>query len=350
MFVNRMINRFKNKALQVIGASVAEIRIASFKNDNYLDLMQDSPKHRLPDYLLHGSTKGVIKNSAFLSGHMFYLRATDSSIDFTVTYKTRRVLSNMSPLATSGIDIYKIENNIFYWIGCFGSNDENSMFYSFSITDVKKGDLLSVLLPGYASISHLFVSKSSVKVDDYRDYKGEITLYGSSVTQGCASTRPGLCYANLMMFEYHYKVHNFGFSESAKGEDAIIDYISSLHSTAFILEYDHNATVEELKATHERVYRQIRLDNPEAAIIMISRISGGQSITMEEEEARSQIIQNTYLQAINAGDKRISYIRGRDLVGDNPSLYLKDDRHPNDDGMKLIADAVYSEMCKLGVK
>ena len=345
-----MIDRLKNKALQLIGASVADIKAASFKNDDYLDLMLDTPKNRLPNFVLERSTEGIVKNSAFLSGQVFYLRVAASSIDFTVTYKTRRVLSNMSPLATSGIDLYKIKNKQFHWVGCYGSDDANSMVYSFSVTNIEKGDLLGILLPGYATISHLFVSKSSAKVDDYSDYKGDILFYGSSITQGCASTRPGLCYTNLMMLEYNYKVHNFGFSESAKGEDLIIDYISSLRSTVFVLEYDHNASVEELRATHERVYRKIRQNNPDAAIILLSRISGGRSITLEEEEVRSQIIQNTYLTAINEGDKKISYIRGRNLVGDNPSLYLKDDRHPNDEGMKLIANAVFSEMCKLGVE
>ena len=345
-----MIDRIKNRVLQLIGTSVADIKAASFKNDDYLDLMQNAPKSRLPNSILERSTEGIVKNSAFLSGYVFYLRATGSSIDFTVTYKTRRVLSNMSPLATSGIDIYKIENKQFRWIGCYGSEDANSMAYSFSVTNIGKGDLLGILLPGYATISHLFVRKSSAKVDDYSDYKGDILFYGSSITQGCASTRPGLCYTNLMMLEYNYKVHNYGFSESAKGEEVIINYISSIHSTVFVLEYDHNASVEELKASHERVYRTVRQKNPNAAIILLSRISGGRSITLEEEEVRSQIIQNTYLTAINEGDKRISYIRGRNLVGNNPSLYLKDDRHPNDDGMKLIADAVFSEMCKLGVE
>lgn len=345
-----MIDRLKNKAFQLIGASVADFRAASFKNDEYLDLMQGAPKYRLPNSVLERSTEGIVKNSAFLSGHVFYIRATASSIDFTVTYKTRRVLSNMSPLATSGIDLYKIENKQFHWVGCYGSNDANSMVYSFSVTNIGKGDLLGILLPGYAAISHLFVSKSSAKVDDYSDYKGDIVFYGSSITQGCASTRPGLCYTNLMMLEYNYKVHNFGFSESAKGEDIIIDYISSLHSTVFVLEYDHNASVEELRATHERVYRKIRQNNPDVAIILLSRISGGRSITLEEEEVRSQIIQNTYLTAINEGDKRISFIRGRYLVGDDPYIYLKDDRHPNDEGMKVIANAVFSEMCKLGVE
>lgn len=345
-----MIDRLKNKALQLIGTSVADIKAASFKNDDYLDLMQDAPKNRLPNSVLERSTEGIVKNSAFLSGHVFYLRAKASSIDFTVTYKIRRVLSNMSPIATSGIDLYKIENKQFHWVGCYGSQDANSMSFSFSVTNIEKGDLLVILLPGYATISHLFVRKSSAKVDDYSDYKGDILFYGSSITQGCASTRPGLCYTNLMMLEHNYKVLNYGFSESAKGEDVIIDYISSLHSTVFVLEYDHNASVEELKVTHERAYRKVRQKNPNAAIILLSRISGGRSITLEEEEVRSQIIQNTYQMAINEGDKRISYIRGRNLVGNNPSLYLKDDRHPNDDGMKLIADAVFLEMCKLGVE
>lgn len=344
-----MINRLINKALQLIGISIATIKIVFMKNNNYLDLMDDLQNCRIPPSILRNSSKGVVKNSLFLASQVIFIRTKKTTLNFTVTYSIRRVLENMSPLATSGIDIYKVDQNKFYWLGCFAPENKNQMIYNFTVTDLNKGDLICILLPSYAKISHLYVGRTYAEIDDFVGYQGEITLYGSSITQGCSSSRPGLCYANLLMTKYGYKIHNYGFSESAKGEEEIIEYISSLNSNVFVLEYDHNASEHELYKTHEKVYRKIREKNPVSTIILLSRISGGISISYEEEERRSKIIQKTLSIAINEGDKKISFIRGRDLVDNNPKLYLQDDRHPNDNGMKLIADAIYSELSKLEV-
>lgn len=133
---------------------------------------------------------------------------------------------------------------------------------------------------------------------------------------------------------------NEGFSGSALGEQSVAAAIAEIDATAFVLEYDHNTkTVEELNSTHYEFYRTIREAHPETPIVLLSRISGGYSIDMDETKQRDTVIRQTYEKAAADGDANIYFIDGCDISQGNAQM-LADDRHPNDYGMQAIADAV----------
>lgn len=344
------IERLINNLFQINNYIIACTKAIKLTKEGYTDLLLQVPHTRIPEKLIKNCSKGLRKNNYFLPGTICYFTVHNKDIKIIVIYKKRCILKNMSPHATSAIDIYKVKGREYTWINSFSPDKPNSMIMKIDLRGLKDGEVIGILLPGYAQIEHIYINKADgMVIHNYDNDFMTVSIYGSSITQGCAASRPSLSYANLLMIEHGYKVYNYGFSESAKGEVDVIKYIAGSHSDVFILEYDHNASVEELKETHKRTYQIIREENPNSYIVLLSRISGGLSISYEEEEERFQVIQKTLQYALLNGDNNLSYLRGRDLSNNNVKSFLADDRHPNDNGMRIIADAIISEIKKRSV-
>lgn len=102
--------------------------------------------------------------------------------------------------------------------------------------------------------------------------KKPVVYYGSSITQGACASRPGNCYESILSRRLDCDYINLGFSGSAKGEDAIVDYIIGLDMSVFVMDYDYNApTPEHLEKTHSKMFKAIRAEHPTLPIIIMPR-------------------------------------------------------------------------------
>lgn len=258
-------------------------------------------------------------------------------------------INNMAVNGTSGIDIYERIGNTKLWRGCYAPRTPFTKYINLTLKQSAFKSQFEIIFPSYARVLDFRVNAVKGRIfKEIHPFSYKFICYGSSITQGSAASRPGLAYANILGEEFNAEIFNFGFSASAHGETEIADFISKIPMDIFIMEFDHNSGVQELKERHYGFYRQIR-KNTSAPIIMISRISGGISNTLDEQKERNAIIRETYERALSEGDKNVFYICGDDLVmNQDREKFLSDDRHPNDYGMRLIAEAV-AEKIKEGL-
>jgi lysophospholipase L1-like esterase len=138
---------------------------------------------------------------------------------------------------------------------------------------------------------------------------------------------------------------NLGFSDSARGDKAMAEYIASTPMSAFVYDYDHNAhNPQWLQDTHYPFYEIIRKAQPEIPIICMSRASMGKFNwpgRFENDEKRRLIIQETVRRAKENGDNNIYFIDGANAFGaPNPTDCFVDGTHPNDVGFHYMAKAV----------
>lgn len=201
--------------------------------------------------------------------------------------------------------------------------------------------LITIHFPQYAEVSALQVGlQADARVLPPPAYKfpKPMVFYGSSITQGACASRPGGSYQAILSRKFGFDYVNLGFSGSARAEDAMIDYLAALDMSAFVLDYDHNApTPEHLQATHKKLFQAVRKTHPDIPILMMSRPRFKLKNT---EPQRLQIVKQTYLDALAAGDDKVFFISGLDLmrfVGDNG---LVDMVHPNDAGFFSMAKAM----------
>lgn len=254
-------------------------------------------------------------------------------------------MPHMSRNGTSGIEIYEWIDEVKKWHGCFTPKNIFSTKIIISIKPDRDNSRFEVVLPSFSQVLNVEIEgvNGNIQKCNY-PYERKIAIYGSSITQGCASSRPSLSFANLIGDNLNAEIFNFGFSGSAHGELEIAEQIGKMNLDAIVMEYDHNAEVEELRNTHWIFYKKIR-QYTSVPIIMLSRLSGGISNTEEEQKKRDRIIRNTYEMAYSNGDRNIFVIYGKELLSkEQKMLYFADDRHPNDMGMFVIANAISEKL------
>lgn len=284
--------------------------------------------------------KSLKRNNKFLSGKIIKIKLNCNSFKIIVFYKKRSSFIHMSDIATSGLDLYEVKDEKYYWLGTISPKN------CFSMKAFKKINLnpgvheLKLYLPSFAEISHIYVKTDSNISPVILDDNVRVVAYGSSITQGCAASRPALSYINLLSRYLNCDILNLGFSEGARAENEVIKYLANIETQCYLIEYDHNSDYNEFLARYDNIYRTIREKNKNCKIILLSRISGGISISEKECENRNLKINSVITRARNNGDKNIWYVNGNEIIDSNKDLYLVDDRHPNDMGMRLIADNI----------
>lgn len=327
--------------------------LIKYKNNDYIFISMRSFlgnyffEERIPVRILEKKGKSFYKNNKFNSGKKILLFTNSSNLFLDIVYQRRALLNNMDNQGSSSIDIYVYTNNqcVDY---CVYPDNNCTMRIKKEIYLGAGKHKIEIYLPNYASIKDIYIGYNNDSYVEKGEYdKNTIIVYGSSVSQGCAASRPSFSYVHKIGNYYNAQILNFGFSESANGEQDIIEYIANFSPSLFILEYDHNVSIDVLQSTHERVYRQIRQRNNMVPIIFMSRFSGGMSISYEEENERVKIINNTYEKAVSSGDQYVEFVSGKDVFKDKFKFFV-DDRHPNDEGMQVIADLLIQVIDKRG--
>ena len=167
-----------------------------------------------------------------------------------------------------------------------------------------------------------------------------ICFYGSSITQGTSASHPGNNYTTLLCRALDATEINMGFSGSARAEECVAEAIAGLELAAFVMDYDHNAEdPEQLQATHEKFFKIIRAAHPELPVIIVS---GPRDIRVESSRKRRDIVEQTFKNAVAAGDKNVYFVDGLHFYDQEgmptiPRDYTTVDKvHPTDLGFHLM--------------
>ena len=254
-----------------------------------------------------------------------------------------------TPLMEYGFDIYKLTDRGYRFIGAtkpaFGNRTEYELEFN-----LPKGDNeLTVVFPLYGCVKSLEIGISEgASLEAHTPYKYEkpVVYYGSSITQGGCASRPGKAYQDIICRRFDYNYVNLGFSGSAKGEDAICEYMASLDMSAFVSDYDNNSGIEQLRQNHFKLYSIIRAKHPNIPYIMVTKPDF--KYTDDDFERRS-IVMESYIKARRSGDKNVYFVDGSDFfIGDESFLDMTIDTcHPTDDGFRRMADNIGEVMDKV---
>lgn len=269
---------------------------------------------------------------------------TDSPyIAIYVKYASVFLIPNYSLSATAGFDLYSGKR----YIGCYiPPIDTKDTFESvIDLEDELQGKEYTINFPICADIKEVYIGiKEGCILKKASDYsiKKPVVFYGSSTTQGGCASRPGNIYENIVSRALDCDYLNLGFGGNALGEEAIAKYIANLGMSAFVYDYDYNApTPEHLDSTHEKMFKIIRESNPDLPIIILS---APKYYLNADDEKRVAIIEKTYQNAINNGDKNVRFIKGKDMLSSVKDVALADNIHPGDIGFNSIAAFVINAL------
>ena len=249
---------------------------------------------------------------------------------------------------SAGFDVYGVEDGVDKYQGScvtgFRKQEDDVTESVVYFETGRKERLITVNFPSYTAVSQMLIGVSGdsyVKEPTEYKYSTPVVYYGSSITQGACSSRPGITYQSIISRMIDCDFINLGFSGGCVGQPEMVDYIAGLDMSAFVLDYDHNApSVEHLEKTHYNVYKGVREKHPKIPIIMMTR----PKFSLNEDELRRlDVVKSTYARAVAEGDLNVYIIEGRDLIRPEwAEIATVDGCHPTDAGFACMAE-------KLGV-
>ncbi len=281
--------------------------------------------------------KRVYDNSKKCSTGCFLRFKTNSNkIFIKCELKRKWPYKNMLLWNSSGFDVYEIENGKFIHSTVFAPNAGKSIFCEQFWH--KRENEVQIYLPNYNEIIHLYIGAESeiLPVDSVK--KPAIAFYGNSITQGCAASRSGNSFVNIVSRILNNEVYNFSVTNCCRGFKSVSEIIGMLNLRAVVIDYSRNAeSLDELEATHLSFYKEIRKYHPDIPIIILSM----------EAFARkdwigifTKVVKDTYEYAVRNGDNTYYLDQMALFRPEEYSLAVVDDCHYTDFGMFRIAEAI----------
>ena len=199
---------------------------------------------------LPAKAKDVVREAVWdLSRHSaglsvrFTTNATRIRMRWTVT-EDRLALPHMPATGVSGLDLYAREGSTWYFVGGARPTETPT-----NATDVIVGLTPSTrefraYLPLYNGVSTL-----EIGVPEDASFRFEppstgrpIVIYGTSITQGCCASRPGMAYPAMLGRLLDETVINLGFSGNGKAEPEMARLLAELDPAVFVLDALPNLT------------------------------------------------------------------------------------------------------------
>lgn len=327
-----------------------DVRRAPFAVYGLYDYQNQPDFKRCPDEVARSTSDGVYylyRNTA--GGRVRF--ATDSRyIAIKAQMPSIARMNHMPLTGSSAFDIY-VDDPESGGTAFFGSfrpdyNFEGG-YESKKDFGTRKMRYVTINFPSYSHVKNLYIGlQEDARVEAGMKYRDRLPVvyYGSSITQGGCSSRPGNAYQNVISQRTNTDFINLGFSGNGKGEDAIVDYMATLPMSAFVSDYDHNAPdPAHLLATHYKMYEKIRAAHPDIPYVMCSRPNFYADSQADIE--RRNIVMDSYRKARESGDKNVYYIDGASFFrGPYANMCTVDGCHPNDMGFALMADVIGHEL------
>lgn len=325
--------------------------------DLYGLLYLDGQFRRIPQDVADATNDGVSGLSRQTAGGRVRF-VTDSP--FIVIHANMPMMADMSHFArtgSTGFDLYFKTGDRFTFFRTFMPTNSDWGYECCLPMPCAERREIMIHFPTYSEVSDLYIgveAHSTLEHGTPYKHKTPVVYYGSSITQGACASRPGNAYEAIISNELDCDHVNLGFSGSARGEDAIVDYICSLDMSVFVMDYDHNApSAEHLMRTHESFYRKFRAAHPDVPVIFVTRPTFMNDVGPSTDESTTdrircrEVVFRTYMNALAAGDRKVDFIDGASLFnGPYSDLCTVDSIHPNDAGFLRMANRIGQSVAK----
>ena len=256
--------------------------------------------------------------------------------------KVNKYYRTLPAIGSAGFDVYRLEENGTqkFVNPLMPATDRSfSDYVTMCSTDSHDLHTYTVNFPFHDQVAKVWIGlPEGATLAEGAPYRNEkpVVFYGSSITQGCCASRPGLTYEARISHAQNLHFLNLGFSGACKAEDAMIDYLTTLDMSVFVCDYDHNApTPDHLASTLPRVYRAIRRTHPDVPFVFVS------SPNPTGRKINHAIVAENYRVAKASGDENVFLVTGEEMFADPEAQdFSIENVHMNDFGFYWMAKAI----------
>jgi hypothetical protein len=261
-------------------------------------------------------------------------------------------LSNMTPLGTSGVDLYQRTAEGRWHFAGVGRPDklENRSFIANPAPARDSARMIEYLLylPLYNGVEFVRVGvDEGMKLEPVPPRTTRpVVIYGTSIVQGASASRPGYCYPAILGRVVDREVVNLGFSASAWNDPAVAELLAELDPELFILDPVGNLNrvqMDDVVPRWSYMVRTIRKARPQTPIVIMELPRFWLPFPKDPWNVATR---KAYDQLVAEGVPNLHYVPGNHLIG-HDTEGTTDGVHPNDLGMNRIADILVQIVGKL---
>lgn len=300
-----------------------------------------SPYDRLPLRIKKALREPVWYLSQDPSGLIVRFRSNAGEIHVRYTVTRKVAWPHMPATGASGVDLYATDNtgNWDWTAGKYHFGD--TITYDFS--HLKRGDRSYYLyLPLYNKVSWLEigVADTAKLVPEHPSTRKPIVVYGTSIAQGIAASRPGMSWTALLGRKLHLPIINLAFSGNGQLEAPIVGLMSELDARLYILDCMPNMWYsfipsDTVKARLLYAVQTLKKEHPKTPILLVEdadvAIMPLDTSRYHPYERVNTITRRMFQELIKSGVQGL-YLLGADAIGLNDQS-TTEGTHPNDYGM-----------------
>ncbi|EAR02831.1 putative hydrolase lipoprotein [Maribacter sp. HTCC2170] len=279
------------------------------------------------------------------------IRFTTNSEKIRVQYQVEghHGMPHMPPTGVSGVDLY-VKNGT-NWLWCRGRYQfKDTILYNYRIDNNQSGNKeYQLYLPLYNSVKNLqigILEKDEITFQNLTDQK-PIVVYGTSIAQGACASRPGMAWTNILSRRFKEPVINLGFSGNGRLEQEIIELMTEIHASVYVLDCLPNLSPNE-KRTKSEIQKRItnsvnllRKEHPKTPILLVQH-AGYSDGLVDISRQKVYTTLNTWMtesyERLLEENVTGLYMLSKDNIRLSNDAFV-DGTHPTDLGMQQYADA-----------
>lgn len=229
-------------------------------------------------------------------------------------------MNHMTALGVSGLDLYVKHNGQWKWLAVGRPSEEVNESQLFANLSTESRDYI-LYLPLYNPIHQIELgipAQFELKATPPREEK-PIVFYGTSITQGGCTSRPGMCYSAILGRWLDHPIINLGFSGNGIMEPEVIDLLCELEPAAYVLDNMPNMNAESINEREESAIRKLRTSRPKTPIVLIDNPLYCDAFLKESSMNRytsSNMAQYAIYEKLSKeGMENLHYIKDNALIG-----------------------------------
>ena len=253
-------------------------------------------------------------------------------------------MPHMPPSGVSGLDLY--------------ARDAKGQWRWAAATKPNKQDMQATLLSGiapgmreYALYLPLYNGTESLEIGVPAGAKFEalsprktkpLVFYGTSITHGACASRPGLAHPAILGRRLDMPVINIGFSGNGRMHKEVGELMAEVDAACYVIDCLPNLNPAAVTERCVPLVKQLRKARPNTPIVLVEdrRFTNSWILPTKSEfhDDNQAALQKAYKQLQAAGMKKLHYLQGDHLLGDDTEG-TTDGSHPNDLGFLRQANA-----------
>lgn len=251
-------------------------------------------------------------------------------------------LGDFSNMAGSGFDMYALvpapKSSKMVWCWAGGNKPKKQSGISRLAHGLAPGKRMYLInFPNYNKVKELAVGvpfKANLeKVAPRKD--NPIVFYGTSITQGGASSRPGLAIPSQIGRKLDIPIINIGCCGCGRMDMPVVEFLAELDLAVYVIDCLPNMTAAMVEKRTAPLVNRLRKDHSDKPILLVEEhdhpspsLFPGSTAKIKKKQ---EVLRAEYDKLVKSGVKNLYYLKGGDLIG-HDSEGTGDSIHPNDIG------------------